>query len=64
LDEENAVDTIIELMGSEHQSLIRLQKPITFMELNGETYTVGNQFQRRGKTYWENPKPEKPKGLL
>jgi len=60
LDEENAVETIIELMRPEHQNLIRVQKPKTFMDLNEATYTVADQNQRKGKPHWERPEGSSP----
>jgi len=59
LDEENAVETIIELTRSEYQNLIRVQKPKRFMDLNEATYMVADQTQKRGKSHLEKPEPEK-----
>ncbi|CAI6365177.1 unnamed protein product [Macrosiphum euphorbiae] len=60
LDEENAVETIIQLMRPEHQNLIRVQKPKTFMELNEATYTVTDQTQTKGKSHWDKTETTKP----
>lgn len=50
LDEENAVATIIELMREEHQGLVRVQKPKTFMELTEAAYVVETPKKRKETT--------------
>lgn len=59
LDEENAVETTIELTRPEYQNLIQVQKPKRFMDLNEATYMVADQTQKRGKSHLEKPEPEK-----
>lgn len=62
LDEKNVVKNIIELMRSEYQNIIRVNKPKTFMNLNEATNTVADQTQKRGKPHWEKPDAEKTEG--